>query len=69
MGKGEMPPPHPLQPMVGRRPGPRVIRVGELCLPLPYCGTWKCRYLAPDLGSKVELALDVGVVGELDLRV
>lgn len=42
--------------------------VGDLCLPLTYCNTWEHRP-APDLGSTVELALNVGVAGKPDLRV
>lgn len=62
--------PHPLKPAVGRRTGLRVMREGELVLPLAGYNTQKIK-LAPLLSSAVWLTLELGlgVTGEQAWRV
>ena len=64
--KDAFPHPHPLPPTTGGRAGPGVMRAGELILPLTCNST---QGPTPCMGSTVDLALDMGVAGELALRV
>lgn len=49
--------------MAGRRADSRVMRVGELAISLAGCNTWESKPCV--LPGMVELALVVGVTGEL----
>lgn len=54
----------PLLPMAGMRGGTKVIRAGQLALPLTHCSTQETRaYTSPGLHNM--LCLDVGVAGSL----
>lgn len=59
-------PPPASTAVAGERPGPGVMRAGELILPLTCNST---QGPTPCMGSTVDLALDMGVAGELALRV
>jgi hypothetical protein len=67
VGGEAMPLIHSSPPMAGRRAVPEVIWAGELSQPLTCCSTQESRPV-PHLGSRVELALAVGVAGEPALR-
>lgn len=61
--------PCPLLFMVDRRAGARIMRVGELVMSFSGCNTWESRpSTSPGHQGKGEVALVVGVVGELAPR-
>ena len=64
--RNNLSPLHESPPEAGTRPGPGVMRAGELILPLTCNST---QGPTPCMGSTVDLALDMGVAGELALRV